>query len=141
MIEIRIHDHAKDDIRDSSRFSGKDRAYLRVLFSEMRDNPDVQDALLIHDETVSFGVGDDTANIQKWWEQFRYRNRDLWRLKPLTHLNGRSMKFRVIYAYRPAYQGVEPEIWILGVFRRNEFDYEESNPLTQRVIEDYENLD
>lgn len=143
MIEIRLHEHAKQDMHLHFSDQKEVLGFLKVLFNEMKTNDDLLDVLLTHRD--HFDLGDRVINVQQWVTQFRRRGRNLWRLKPLESVGGKPLPFRIIYAYKPPEGGLPAEIWILGVFPRNwaedNFQYEEDNVLAQRVINDYDNLD
>jgi len=144
MIEIRLHDHAKDDIK--RLFADKESkwiaGYASFLVKELRTNKDLQDQLLVHDSLVELSEnGVASISIQKWISQFNGRpGRDLWRIKPRNNA-GNQMPFRMIFAYRMPYGGFDAEIWVLAVLKRSEFNYEDENPYTKRIVSDYEQLD
>lgn len=141
MIEIRLHHNAQDDMRRLIAERSWVGPWLKMILSEMRDNEDLQDALLIHNESVE--VSDSSAlNSQKWLSQYNGRNqRNLWRLKPLHSLGGKPLPFRIIYAYNPPVGNFDSEIWVLAVLKRNEFNYQDDNFFSKRIVSDYECLD
>jgi len=145
MTTITLHENAKKDIRLIASNDAKAAGWLSAILKEMRDNEDLNDALLTNNEDVE--LGDMIVNTLMWSQQQYGRQRHLWRLKPFVSLNRRTLPYRIIYAYRSAFGNFPAEIHVLGVFLRslsdpaNSFDYDESNKYAQRVISDYEQLD
>ena len=73
--------------------------------------------------------------------QLRARGYDIWRAK----LMGRDitlgkdpyfLNHRILYAFDDNRQ----VIWILGIFRRDEYDYDPQHPLSRRIKQAYDTL-
>ena len=136
MTPIRLHPSAEEDL---NRLSNHIKGMVFVILREMRDNPDLNDSLLSHDETVE--TGDSVSvNIQKWLSQYN-QGRNLWRLKPINTLKGRPLPFRMFYAYKPYEQGIPASFWLLGVLPRGYVTYDEDGQYEQRIIRDYQSID
>lgn len=89
------------------------------------------------DMLTAQNYGSDRAekfHVTKWVQQQR-RGRNLWRLK-IWDLESQGIRYRVVYALDPRIQ----RYYILGIVHRN-FDYDESDPRTRRILAEYDTLD
>jgi len=89
-----------------------------------------QDTLLIHHGET------DQASIQKWIEQQNLGN-NLWRLKVFED---EACRYRLIYCYQLPEQGFPGQYCILGLVKRDEFDYGNTKPVERRIITDYKDI-
>jgi hypothetical protein len=78
--------------------------------------------------------GDAVMSISKWQALYR-KGFNIWRLRDfeLSHL---GYEYRMVYAYIPS----KDLYFVLAIVERA-FDYEQSHPVTQRVINAYKRLD
>jgi hypothetical protein len=106
-------------------------ALIEAIFDELEVDQTLLDALTAH----GFVNRDDPQfDVQKWVAMWR-RGINLWRLKPFD-IDGRSVPYRVIYAYVPA----KRRYVVLGIVPR-EFDtYEPQNERAQRILAEYSEL-
>lgn len=141
-MEIRLHDHAKSDLQRMYKETPELVGSVQSILEEMRDDPEFQDVLLVHDHTHD--LGEILAHVSRWEKLYR-KKLDIWRLKPIESVNGRLLPYRIIYAYRPPNQGFPPEVWVLAVLPRSwsnseSFNYEKTPEYMERIIKDYDNL-
>lgn len=133
MYRLRIHDHAEEDL-EGIQEADPDGAYLLLtLLEEMEGDQDLLDRLSQHGYDVR--NSDDWAanfNVQAMASQQKH-GRNLWRLKSWDF--GASL-YRVVYAFQPQLR----TYIVLGVFDKRSFNYEPDNPLTERIVADYEDL-
>jgi len=130
---LRFHESAEDDLEDI-QVSDPDGAYLLLtLLEELQGDQDLLDRLSQHGYDVR--DSDDWAanfNVKEFVSQQK-QGRNLWRLRAWDF--GASL-YRVVYAFQPQLRTYV----VLGVFHKRHFDYEPENPLTRRVVADYEDL-
>lgn len=133
MYRLRIHDHAEEDL-EGIRQADADGAYLLLtLLDELQGDQDLLDRLSQNGYDVR--DSDDWAanfNVQAVVSQ-QERGRNLWRLKSWDF--GASL-YRVVYAFQPQLRTYV----VLGVFDKRIFNYELDNPLTGRIVADYQDL-
>lgn len=131
MFAIFIHDDAKADLlalRDSEpQAAGRILAFLEQL----EGDPDLLDRLTQHD----YGAhGSADFHVSKWQAQWR-KGRDLWRFK-VWDLEEKGLRYRVVYAFVAGKQHYH----VLAITPRRDFNYEESDPICQRVLRAYQEL-
>lgn len=131
MIALFIHDDAKADLlalRDSEpRVAGR----ILALFEQLEGDPDLLDRLTQHDYGAHHSAD---FHVSKWQEQWR-KGRDLWRLK-VWDLEDKRLRYRIVYAFIPG----RLQYHILAITPRRDFNYEECDPLSQRILRAYEEL-
>jgi hypothetical protein len=101
-----------------------------ALLQEAKHSQTVLDSLSVK----NFGShGNEPYNVDQWVAQQR-QGRNLWRLKiwELEHL---GIRYRIVYALDPRVS----RYFVLGVFDRD-FNYDESDPRTKRVIVSYDSI-
>ncbi|MCP5427457.1 MAG: hypothetical protein H6964_12025 [Chromatiaceae bacterium] len=131
MIALFVHDNAKADLlalRDSEpQAAGR----ILALLEQLEGDPDLLDRLTQHD----YGAYSSAEfHVSKWQKQWR-KGRDLWRLK-VWDLDKKGLRYRIIYAFIPSKQ----HYYILAITPRRDFDYEERDPISQRILRDYQEL-
>lgn len=131
MLALSIHEHAEDDIEELWKNCPKAAARITIILQELEGDQDLMDRLTQHD----YGKYDKSApfNISKWFEQYN-QDRDIWRLT-IWDLEKSGLQYRVIYAFIPN----KKHHYILAIAPRD-FNYEASHPITNRIIEDYNDL-
>jgi hypothetical protein len=106
-------------------------AKIYALLQEVKGSQALLDALTTHD----FGAhATQRFHVSRWLAQQR-KGRNLWRLK-VWGLNQHGIRYRVVYAFDPRIH----RHFILGIVNRD-FDYDESDPRTRRILEAYDRLD
>ncbi len=131
MIALFIHDDAKADLlalRDSDpQAAGR----ILALLEQLAGDHDLLDRLTQHDYGVYQSAD---IHISKWQAQWR-KGRDLWRLK-LWDLEEKSLRYRIVYAFIPGKQHYH----VLAIIPRRDFNYEERDPVSQRIFRAYQEL-
>lgn len=130
MFALFVHDDAKDDLEDLWKSDFKAAAKITVLLQELADNQELLDSLTI-DRYGDYKSKD--FEVRKWLEYWN-RGRDIWRLK-LWDLETKGVQYRIIYAFIPR----RKHYYILAIAPRS-FDYDKQHPITQRIINAYDNL-
>ena len=125
MIEIYEGDYFEDDL------SGLDeRDLINVFLDELEDSPKVLDELTKwnseHNSNPMFNV--------KAIVEFHKKGFNLYRIRPLAK---RINKYRIIYAYN----GLRDEIYLLAIVKKEEYNYEPNNSISQRIFDEYDELD
>lgn len=138
MLKLRIHTSALKDlqvIKDYDEINEtKHRAELMSLIIQMESDHNLQDRLL------DARSNEDKVSIMRWVAQYNEGN-NLYRLKALTIEGFAASKYRIIYAYMmPGQTSTNAEIQVLAVVRRDQFNYEDDNEYTKRIISDYQGL-
>jgi len=131
LLALFIHDDAKGDLEDLWNSCPQAAAKIAVTLQELKGNPDLMDRLT-QEDYGAYGTAD--FSIKKWIEQW-YQDRNLWRLK-IWDLEGDGLQYRIVYAFVP----LKKHHHILAIVPREEFNYEASHPITQRIRLAYENL-
>ena len=130
MATIVLHRGADADIDAIWDDEPQIAAAILALLQEAKGNQLVLDTFTSHD----FGAyGTEPYHVSVWAAQQR-RGRNLWRLK-IWELEKHAIRYRVVYAFDPRIH----RYYVLGVFNRD-FDYDESDPRTQRVLAVYDRL-
>lgn len=127
MLPVITHPHANADIAELYPKDPKNMAYVLATLQEMEQSEDMQDTMFLHDRDF-----EDVNCKEVTWHQRRGRN--VWRLRR----HDRCKKYRIIYAFQEARQGQKPKFIVLAVAHKDNYDYEPEHPLTQRIIDDYE---
>jgi hypothetical protein len=126
-----LHDDAKADLYALRAESPEAAGRIVALLQELESNPDLQERLTEHD----FGArGRDQFHVSKWQAQWR-AGKDLWRLK-LWDLEQNGLPYRIVYAFVP----IRRHHHILAVVPRSSFNYDDRDPVTQRILRAYEGL-
>jgi hypothetical protein len=130
MARILIHSDAASDLEAIWDEDGHAAAAIGLLLTEAKSNPEILDTFTCH----GFGAyQDERYSVTRWVEQ-QQQGRNLWALK-IWELEPHYPKYRVIYAFHP-----QTHIhYVLGVFTRD-FDYDERDARTQRVLAVYARL-
>lgn len=133
MYRIAIDCDAQQDINRIRRDRHPNISQKLIAFLQEASASDViQTHLLKHDEV---GRYEDGINVQKWLSQHNQGN-GLWRVK-LHELEDVGIRYRIIYAYVPEYRA----IFILGVVKRDDFDYDnDNNAINQRIRNAYQRI-
>jgi hypothetical protein len=106
-------------------------ATITALLQEAKANQEILDSFTSQD----FGAhGAKPYSVLRWSAQQR-QGRNLWRLK-IWDLERVRSAYRVVYGFDPQKQ----RYYVLGVFHRD-FNYDESDPRTQRVLQAYDRLE
>jgi hypothetical protein len=127
---LKFHRDAKADL-DAIWDSDPDAAAtITTLLQEAKTNQSILDSFSCQDFGLS---GFERYHVTQWFEQQR-KGRNLWRLK-VWELEGEWPLYRVIYAFHP----LTHIYYVLGVFKRD-FNYDETDPRTQRVLAVYDRL-
>lgn len=127
MLPVILHPNARADLLE---WLGKDRANaleVAALLEEMEQSEDVQDTMFLHDDEF-----DDINCKQLVWHQRQGRN--VWRLRRHEHCR----RYRIIYGYQAAIAGQKPKFVILAIAHKDHYNYEPEHPLTERIVNDYE---
>jgi mRNA-degrading endonuclease RelE of RelBE toxin-antitoxin system len=103
---------------------------ILALLQEAKVNQSALESLSIRD----FGAARNQRFSVDMWVAQQNRGRNIWRLK-IWELEELGIRYRVIYAFDPRIS----RYYVLGVFHRD-FDYDESDSRTQRVVASYEQL-
>lgn len=128
-----IHPSAQDDLRSIKGVDRVAAARITTAIRTMKDDKDLQAVLL--DRSALWGDYD----IQKWVSQQR-RGNNLWRLK-IWETEEQALSYRIIYAFQPvSASNPRPCIFVLAVFHRTEFDYDNTPRTAGRVLTDYDGL-
>jgi len=125
-----VHDDAETDLEDLWSNDHVAAARITVLLEECQGNQDLLDRLTQH----KFGA-DRSADIDvSMWQEQQQKRRNLWRVK-IWDLENKGLRYRIVYAFIPQ----KHTYHVLAVAPR-EFNYDESHPLTQRILRAYEEL-
>lgn len=110
----------------------KAAATIAALLEQAKADQGLLDAFTVHD----FGVDrTETIHVQQiTTQQRRGRDRNLWRIK-IWSMEDAGIKYRIVYALDPRVS----RYTILGIVPRS-FNYDESHPLTQRIVAAYDSL-
>jgi hypothetical protein len=68
------------------------------------------------------------------WQAQQRKNRNLWRVK-VWDLENIRLRYRIVYAFI-----ARKHVYHALAIAPREFDYDERDPITQRIIRDYEEL-
>ncbi len=131
MIALFVHNDAKDDLLALRETEPQAAGQILALFEQLEGDPDLLDRLTQHDYGA-YGTAD--FHVSKWQEQWR-KGRDLWRLK-VWDLEEKGLRQRIVYAFIPGKQHYH----VLAITPRRDFDYEERDPITQRILRAYQEL-
>lgn len=133
MYRLRIHQHAEEDLEQIVHQDLDGGAFLLNLLDEIQGDQNLLDRLSQRGYDVRNGP-DWAANLNvSFFEEQQQLNRNIWRLKTWEL---EASRYRVVYAFQP----LTKTYVVLGVFHRGNFNYEQDNPFTQRVVADYEDL-
>jgi hypothetical protein len=124
-----IHSDAKADLAAIAEHDLPTAARIYAVLEQVQANPALMDSLTQHDYGFA-GTAD--FNVSLWKSQQYKNNRNLWRLK-IWDLEEKQIRYRVVYAFQPETQ----KLFVLGVSRRRDFDYE-YDEFTQRVTDCYD---
>ena len=131
MIALFIHDDAKADLLALRKSEPRTAGRILALLEQLEGDPDLLDRLTQHDYGA-YGSAD--FHVSKWQEQWR-KGRDLWRLK-VWDLEENGLRHRIVYAFVPGKQHYH----VLAITPRKDFNYEERDPITQRILRAYQEL-
>jgi hypothetical protein len=127
---LKVHRDARADL-DAIWDSDPDAAArLLALLQEAKTNKTLLDSFSCQDFGAS---GFESYHVTQWFEQQR-QGRNLWRLK-VWELEAAEPRYRVIYAFHP----LKHIYYVLGIFTRD-FNYEQTDARTQRVLAVYDRL-
>lgn len=124
-----IHVSAQQDLDRALSENRKAAIQILAIIEQIEADPVLQDRLL--DKKYS----EECLEFMRWVEQYRKGN-DLYRIKGWDLDDFTLIPYRIIYAYYPLQQSYV----LLGIVPRGEFNYEQSNSYTQRILRDYEEL-
>jgi hypothetical protein len=127
---IRLHRSALADLDSIWESEPESAAAIEALLQEARANAAILDSFTIH----KFGADHvEPYQVSKWMGQ-QHKGRNLWAIK-IWELEDKWPKYRIVYAFHP-----QTHVhYVLGVFTRD-FNYDESDERTQRVLAVYERL-
>lgn len=135
MLKLFIHEDAEADLEALWVTSSKAAAAIAVFLEELKGDQDLLDRVTQDD----FGKWPtaERFHVEMWKEQQYRRGRNLWRLK-LWQIERQGIQYRIIYAFVPSTK----HHYVLGIMPREkrDFDYDENDPRTQRILRAYENL-
>jgi hypothetical protein len=127
---IVLHSGAKADFDDLWAKDPESAGVIYALLQEAKGNQRVLETFTSHD----FGAYEtDRYHVAAWAQQQR-KGRNLWRLK-IWQLEHHRVRYRIVYAFDPRKQ----RYFVLGILPRD-FDYDETDARTRRVLEAYERL-
>jgi len=125
-----VHNDAKLDLAELEAVNEEAVDIIVAVLQEISTDQRLLDGLTIHD----FGARRaEKIEVKKWWE-FWKQGDDIWRLR-VWGLEDIGAPYRIVYAYEPG----RLRYHVLGIFHRD-FDYNPSDPRTQRVKNAYDNL-
>jgi len=129
---LSLHPNARDDLKSLQGQEPEAAARILALLQQAKVDQKLLDAFTIQD----FGAHRTEAiHVQQITsQQRRGRDRNLWRIK-IWSLEDERLNFRVVYALDPRVS----RYTVLGVVPRA-FNYDESHPLTQRIVAAYDSL-
>lgn len=131
MLSLFIHDDAKADLTALLEKDPRAAGRILALLEQLEGDSDLLDRLTEHD----YGArGRAEFHVSKWQEQW-HKGRDLWRLK-VWDLENKGLRYRIVYAFVP----LKRRYHVLAVTPRRDFNYEERDPLSQRIFRAYEEL-
>ncbi len=131
MIALFVHDDAKADLLALRKTEPQAAGRILALLEQLEGDPDLLDRLTQHDYGA-YGLAD--FHVSKWQEQWR-KGRDLWRLK-VWDLEANGLRHRIVYAFVSGKQHYH----VLAITPRRDFNYEERDPITQRILRAYQEL-
>jgi hypothetical protein len=131
LISLYIHEDAKADLKEIYRKAPKTAACIEVFLQEIKGNQDLLDRLTQQDYGPE---GYAPFHVSGWFQQWN-KGKNLWRLK-LWDLESKGIKYRIIYAFIPH----QRKYYVLAILSRNNFNYEENDPRTKRILDAYEAL-
>jgi hypothetical protein len=133
--KLKIEFDAQADLKKMIEAGGDEKEYAVMLLAfldELSKDQRWLDFLLVH------RFENDHFNISKYVE-FK-ESHDIWRIKVFewdaSLVNKWPIPYRIIYAYDSPCSTFR----ILAIVNRNTFDYENDNPITQRVLKQYGEL-
>lgn len=130
MFKLLIHEHAQADLEDLWSDDATAAARIAVLLQEIQGNQDLLDRLTQHD----FGAHRSADFHVSMWQAQQRKNRNLWRVK-VWGLENIRLRYRIVYAFI-----ARKHVYHVLAIAPREFDYDERDPITQRIIRDYEEL-
>jgi hypothetical protein len=127
---LTVHRHAEEDLTALRLGEPAVAATIIAVLQEIQHDQSLLDSLLDHD----FGAdGTETFHVNKWLEFWR-KNFDIWRLK-IWELERLRKRYRIIYAYEIPTRSFH----VLGIVSRD-FDYDPTDPRSQRILRAYKDL-
>ncbi len=126
-----MHEDAKVDLLDMLDTAPQAAGRILALLEQLEGDPDLLDRLTQHDYGA-YGSAD--FHVSKWQKQWR-KGRDLWRLK-VWDLEEKGLRYRIVYAFVPG----KLHYHVLAITPRRDFNYEERDPISQRIIRAYQEL-
>ncbi|EEO27156.2 type II toxin-antitoxin system RelE family toxin [Oxalobacter paraformigenes] len=125
MIEIYEGDYFEADLSGLSECD-----LINAFLDELENSPKVLDELTKwsaeHNSNPMFNVKAIVA--------FQNKGFNLYRIRPLAK---RINKYRIIYAYN----GQRDEIYLLAIVKKEEYNYEPDDPISQRIFDEYDELE
>lgn len=130
MFALSVHEDAEADLEDLYKRDQRTVLAIAALLEELSGSQELLDRLTDHD----FGKNrKEEFHVSKWLEQWR-KGHDLWRLK-IWRLERHGIQYRIVYAFIP----IKRQYIVLAIAPRD-FDYDESHPITQRILRAYREL-
>lgn len=130
MASLHTHNDATDDLEELWDEEPQAAARITAFLEELESNQDLLDRLTQH----NFGAYHlEDFHVSKWFEHWN-KGQDIWRLK-IWDLEDVGLKYRIIYAFLPN----NHQHHVLAIVHRD-FDYETDHPITQRILEAYQQL-
>jgi len=134
VLPFEIHENAEGDLDAIAGINPQAAQDLLVILREMEENEDLNERLLtdqseVHDR-FRFQVGK--------FESQQRQNRNVWKMKVWE--KERLLNYRILYALSPIDAYRTRCICVLAIVHRAKYNYEPNHPITQRLIEDYDDL-
>ena len=131
MLTLFVHDDAKADLEALRARQPLAAGRILALLEQLECDPDLLDRLTQHGYGA-YGLAD--FHVSKWQEQWR-NGKDLWRLK-VWDLEKKGIQYRIVYAFIPG----KEQYHILAITPRRNFNYDDREPISQRILRAYEDL-
>jgi hypothetical protein len=131
LFSLFVHNDAEADLLALRESEPQAAGRILALLEQLEADPDLLDRLTQHNYGA-YGSAD--FHVSKWHEQWR-KGRDLWRLK-VWDLEEKGLRYRIVYAFVPGKQHYH----VLAITPRRDFNYEERDPISQRILRAYQEL-
>ncbi len=126
------HPNARTDLAELRRRQPAAAAAIAALLEQAAADQDMLDSFTVHDFGAHGQADYHVARLAE--QQGAGRDRNLWRIK-IWGLEDQRLHYRIVYALDPRIS----RYTVLGIVPR-EFNYDESHPLTQRIVAAYDDL-
>lgn len=139
---LRILTHAGNDLKSIASENPVAHAHLVALLNELKDSPELLPTLLDNRYGQDSGKRDVfTYGVEIIGEFKRHRpRRDIWRIKTWDPDDHQTIPYRIIYTYIPKKRWFVVLAIVERSWSNNEWNYEFSHPLTNRIVADHDRL-